>query len=70
MMASAKTLRGCTYGGCLRPAYDLQRCIDLYLGGHLKLDALVGRQLPLEQVNDAILDLESGAIGRSVIVLQ
>jgi Zn-dependent alcohol dehydrogenase len=54
--------------GATRLHIDVPRIIALYLNGRLKLDELVSARYPLEQINDAIASLESGASLRNVIV--
>lgn len=47
---------------------DIPWLVDLYRQGRLKLDELVSRSWPLEQINEAIADTKSGAARRNVIV--
>jgi len=61
-----KVLRGCIYGSA-RPRADMPRIIDLYMAGKLKLDELVSRTYPLEQINEAFTALKNGEVARSVI---
>ena len=42
--------------------------VDLYMSGRLKLDPLISRTRPLEEVNPAIEDLRSGAVTRTVLL--
>ncbi|MEE9357472.1 MAG: zinc-binding dehydrogenase [Sedimenticolaceae bacterium] len=49
-------------------ARDIPWLVDLYQQGRLKLDELVSRRWPLEQINEAIADTSSGAARRNVIV--
>lgn len=44
---------------------DLRRCLQLYAAG--KLRSIVGREYPLEEVNEALADLRAGATGRIVL---
>lgn len=44
---------------------DLRRCLQLYAAG--KLRSIVGREYPLEQVNEALADLRAGVTGRIVL---
>jgi Zn-dependent alcohol dehydrogenase len=47
---------------------DFPLFIRWYLEGKLKLDELVRRRYPLEQINEAVDDLEHGRIlGRAII---
>ena len=42
--------------------------IELYRGGRLKLDELVTRQRPLDEVNEAFEDLAAGRVARTVLI--
>jgi Zn-dependent alcohol dehydrogenase len=44
--------------------------LRLYLAGRLPLDSLVGREYPLESVNEAYADLLEGATGRGIVLPQ
>jgi S-(hydroxymethyl)glutathione dehydrogenase/alcohol dehydrogenase len=54
--------------GSLVPARDLPALVASYLGGSLELEALVGRRLPLEGINDGIADLQAGQGARTLVV--
>jgi Zn-dependent alcohol dehydrogenase len=62
-----KTLRGSMYGTC-NFAVDLPMLVDLYRGGRLRLDELVGRRMGLDEVNAALDGLEGGDVARTVLV--
>lgn len=62
-----KTLKGSLYGSA-RPSVDMPKLLDLYMSKKLKLDELVSRRIPLEQVNEAFQWMEKGEVARSVIV--
>jgi D-arabinose 1-dehydrogenase-like Zn-dependent alcohol dehydrogenase len=47
---------------------DIRDAIDLYLGGSLEVGHLVERVRPLEEANEALGDLVSGRVLRSVLV--
>lgn len=47
---------------------DVPALIAQYQGGDLKLDELITRRYPLEQINEAIADMQSGAVLRNVIM--
>lgn len=49
-------------------ARDIPWMVELYKQGRLKLDELVSRTWPLDQINEAIADTKSGAARRNVIV--
>ncbi len=55
--------------GTARPRVDFPRLIGLYQAGRLKLDELVSRVYPLEQVNEAFDALARGEVARSVLDL-
>jgi len=48
-------------------ARDIPWMVDLYQQGRLKLDELVSRTWPLDQINEAIADTKSGSAKRNVI---
>lgn len=51
------------------PEQDFPMYLEWYQQGKLKLNELVTRRYELEQINDAVHDLEQGQIlGRSIIV--
>lgn len=62
-----KGVLGCYYGSP-RFRFDMPRILDLYMAKKLKLDELVSRRLPLDQINTAMEIMESGEVARSVIV--
>ena len=47
---------------------DVPRLVHLYQQGRLKLDELVTRTYPLEEINDAISSALSGEALRNVVV--
>ncbi len=47
---------------------DMPRLVDFYNRGMLKLDELISQRLKLEQINDAVDELRSGKLARSVIM--
>ncbi len=58
-------------GGDCRPDRDFPLFVRWYLEGKLKLDELVTRRSALEQINQAVDDLEHGRIlGRAIITLR
>ncbi len=66
---SGRALRGCLYG-FIRPRVDIPRYIDLYMAGRLKLDELVSRTYPLEDINEAFAAMRAGEVARSIITFQ
>ena len=47
---------------------DIPWMVDLYQQGRLKLDELISREWPLDQINAAIADTRTGSAKRNVIV--
>lgn len=60
-----RRIQGCRYGSA-RPQHDFPMLAELYLRGRLKIDELVTRRYRLEQINEAIADLERGELARGV----
>lgn len=54
--------------GSTRLSVDVPRLVDLYQHGRLKLDELITKRYPLEQINEAIESMERGEALRNVIV--
>lgn len=61
-----KTIMGCRYGAG-RPHKDIPLFVDLYLAGRLKLDELVTKQYPLEEIRQTIDDMHHGDLARGVL---
>jgi len=61
-----RVLTGSLYGSAA-PKTDIPRLIDLYRAGSLKLDELLTRSYPIEEINQAYDALESGETLRSVV---
>jgi S-(hydroxymethyl)glutathione dehydrogenase/alcohol dehydrogenase len=62
-----KTLKGCFLGSA-RLAIDVPRILDLYAGGRLALDELVGRRITLEEVPGGFDRLRAGEGLRQLVV--
>jgi len=56
--------------GSPRASIDIPRLVALYQAGRLKLDELISGRYPLEQINEAFKDVESGEALRNVIVFE
>ena len=63
-----KTLQVSAYGSA-RPRVDMPRLVDLYMKKKLKLDEMITRTYPLEDVNAAMVALERGEGVRRVLVM-
>jgi NDMA-dependent alcohol dehydrogenase len=61
-----RVLMGTLYGSS-RPRLDILKLIELYGAGKLKLDELLTRSYPIEQINEAYAALERGEVARSVV---
>ena len=48
---------------------DMPLYLELYRQGKLKLDELVTRRYSIDEVNDAIHDMHSGANARGVMIM-
>jgi S-(hydroxymethyl)glutathione dehydrogenase/alcohol dehydrogenase len=55
-----------SYGDAL-PRRDFPWLVEQYLEGHLLLDELITRRIPLEQINDGFADLAAGVGTRTVV---
>jgi S-(hydroxymethyl)glutathione dehydrogenase/alcohol dehydrogenase len=56
-------------GGPSRPQWAvIPTLIDLYMSGKLKLDELISKERPLDEVNEAFTDLRSGEVSRTVLL--
>ena len=67
MHVREKRILGCFYGSTVTRR-DFPRILDLYRAGKLKLDELISKRYPLEQINEAYADLLEGDIRRGVIL--
>ena len=61
-----RTLMG-TFYGVGRPLIDFPWLLDLYVDGRLKLDELVTKYRPLEEVNEAFEDMKAGLAARTIL---
>ena len=63
-----KAILGCRYGTA-RPRRDFPMLADLYLAGRLKIDELITRRYPLDELAGAVADLQRGELARGVFML-
>lgn len=61
-----KQIRG-SWGGACNPDEDIPRFAGLYRQGKLPLEKLITRRYKLEQINDALDDLENKRVGRPLV---
>jgi Zn-dependent alcohol dehydrogenase len=66
VIQSCKTIKGLLYGG-MNPRASMPMLLSMYRNGNLRLDELVTRRYPLDQVNDAIEDMREGRNIRGII---
>jgi NDMA-dependent alcohol dehydrogenase len=62
-----KEIKGTIFGS-LNPRVDIPRLLGLYRDGQLKLDELVTRTYPLDQINEGYQDMRDGRNIRGVIL--
>jgi alcohol dehydrogenase (nicotinoprotein) len=62
-----RQVRGALFGDS-NPLHDIPRLLSLYKSGGLKLDELVTRKYPLDQVNRTYQDMNDGKNIRGVII--
>jgi S-(hydroxymethyl)glutathione dehydrogenase/alcohol dehydrogenase len=62
-----KRIQGSLMGSNRFPV-DMPRLVDFYLSGKLHLDDMISRRIKLEDVNEAFVEMKTGAVARSVIV--
>ena len=68
LMLGERRLVGCL-GGSNMPHRDIPRIVELYRGGRIKLDELVGERLPLTDFSRAFADTETGKVARCLVKL-
>ena len=69
MLSGEKTIRSTTMGSN-KFRVDMPKLIDLYMQGRLKLDEMVSRRGPLEEVNDMFESMKKGEVARQVIIFE
>ncbi|MFJ4207915.1 alcohol dehydrogenase catalytic domain-containing protein [Paenarthrobacter sp. NPDC089675] len=58
---------GSNYGS-VRPSIDIPALVDQYMEGRLKLDPLISGRRPLAEAAEALDDLESGGVLRTLLI--
>lgn len=66
-LTTGRNLMGSNMGST-RPSVDIPHLVELYQQGRLKLDELITKRYPLEEINEAIESMERGEALRNVIV--
>ena len=67
LMSGERKLQGSLMGSN-RFKFDMPIYMDFYLQGRLKLDEMVTRTMPLEDVNEAMRAMKAGEVSRSVLI--
>jgi S-(hydroxymethyl)glutathione dehydrogenase / alcohol dehydrogenase len=67
LVYAEKTLIGSLYGSS-RPKVDILNLIQMYQAGKLRVDELLTRTYPLEEINTAYAALEKGEVARSLVL--
>jgi Zn-dependent alcohol dehydrogenase len=67
MIIYQRQIRGALFGDC-NPLYDVPKLIGLYRSGDLKLDELITRRYPLDEINQGYQDMTDGKNIRGVVV--
>jgi Zn-dependent alcohol dehydrogenases, class III len=66
-LISGKRIQG-TWGGGSNPDIDIPKIAEYYLNSDFPLELLITKTYNLEQINDALDDLESGKVFRPLII--
>jgi S-(hydroxymethyl)glutathione dehydrogenase / alcohol dehydrogenase len=66
LMADAKVLQGCVYGGA-DPARDIPWILDLAAQGRLDLEALVTARVGLDRIDDAVAAMRAAEGARTLV---
>ena len=64
-----RTLMG-AFHGAARARVDFLWILDLYNQGKIKLDELISRYRPLDEINEAFDDMNQGKVARTVLVFE
>jgi len=68
LLVTGRSWRGTAFGGT-KGRTQLPGLVDRYMSGRVKIDEMVSRVLPLEQINEAFDLMHQGEVIRSVIDL-
>lgn len=56
--------------GSTRPRVDIPRYVEMWRQGHLNLETMISRRLPLDDVNAGFGALAAGQVNRAVVVME
>lgn len=68
-LISGKQIAG-SWGGATSPDRDIPRMFELFQGANIPLGSLLTTRYSLDQINDALDDLEAGRVFRPLIVME
>ena len=68
-LISGKQIFG-SWGGGSKPDIDIPKLAEIYLNGMLPLEKLISKRYKLEDINEALIDLENGKVFRPIIEMQ
>jgi S-(hydroxymethyl)glutathione dehydrogenase/alcohol dehydrogenase len=66
LLVTGRSWRGTAFGS-VKGRTELPRYVDRYMNGRIKLDEMVTREMPLEEINEAFDLMHEGEVIRSVI---
>ena len=69
MLLQQRVLTGSSFGGGHQRT-DVPMLIDLYMDGKYRLDEMITRRVPLEELNHAFDLMLAGEVKRSVVVYE
>ncbi len=67
LLVTGRSWRGSAFGG-VKGRTELPRFVDRYMAGRIKLDEMVSRTLPLDDINRAFEWMHDGEVIRSVVL--
>lgn len=68
-LISGKQIAG-SWGGATSPDRDIPRMFELFQGANIPLESLLTKRYSLDQINEAVDDLEAGQVFRPLIVME
>lgn len=68
-LIAGKQIAG-SWGGATQPDRDIPKMFELFKTAKIPLDALLTKRYKLEQINEALADLEAGRVFRPLIVME
>ncbi len=69
LLVTGRVWKGCAFGG-VKGRTEVPTLVDRYMNGRIKLDEMVTRKMPLDEINKAFELMHEGEVIRSVITLR